>query len=328
MFSSVVSVFLCGDFGQLPPIADLPLFSQSKKGGLLSAQGKGVFSSFGMSIVLKQNHRQDVSENAFKDALIRLREGTILPEDYMVFAARGKDREQKHVIDQFANEIHLMASHAMEDDHNMGMLRKLGAPAYRIKAAHGGGRKAELAKPNEAGLHKNLVLASGARVMLRTNLWTEMGLTNGSMGIATGVIAQANDTMPKCVLVRFPDYKGPAVIPSDPCIVPVPPFTSKFGTDKSLTRTNIPLSLAWAITIHKSQGQTYDKAAVDLGPKEIALGLTYVALSRVRKASGLLLIDNYSKDRVTGINKNPKHQERRDAESWLDSLVGAVNMEL
>ena len=220
-----------------------------------------------------------------------------------------------------------MATHTMEDEHNMMMLKKLGVPVYKIKASHAGGRKAEMARATEAGLPKNLTLAPGARVMLRTNMWTKMGLTNGSMGTVTGVIASENDTMPICVLVRFPDYKGPAAIPGDPSIVPVPPFTSKFGTDKSLMRTTIPLSLAWAITIHKSQGQTYDKAAVNLGDKELSVGLTYVALSRVKKATGLLMKGNYSEDRIMGINKNPKHQERRDAEHWLDSLCHGAGME-
>ena len=250
-----------------------------------------------------------------------------MAKDYRVFSSRGMHLATKHEKDLFTGTVHLMATYTMEDDHNMGMLKTLGVPVYKIKASHAGGRKAEMAKTNEAGLPKSLVIAPGARVMLRTNLWTKMGLTNGSMGVVTGVIAAENDTMPKCVLVRFPDYKGPAVIPGDPCVVPVPPFTSKFGTDKSLMRTNIPLSLAWAITIHKSQGQTYDRAAVDLGNKELSLGLTYVAISRVKKASGLLMIGNYSEDRVMGINRNPKHQERRDAESWLDSLGSSVGAE-
>ena len=203
-----------------------------------------------MSIVLKQNHRQDSSEKDFKGALLRLREGTLLHKDYRVFASRGIHLASKHEVDRFTDAVHLMATHTMEDDHNMGMLKSLGVPVFKIKASHGGGRKAEMAKTNEAGLPKNLVLAPGARVMLRTNLWTKKGLTNGSMGEVTGVIATENDNMPKFFSVRFHDYKGPTAIPGDPCIVTVPPSTSKFGTDKSLVRTNIPLSLAWVITNH------------------------------------------------------------------------------
>ena len=58
--------------------------------------------------------------------------------------------------------------------------------------------------------------------------------------------------------------------------------------DKVLTRTQFPLRLAWAITIHKSQGLTLDKAVINLGELDFTPGLSFVAMSRVKKLSGLL----------------------------------------
>ena len=72
--------------------------------------------------------------------------------------------------------------------------------------------------------------------------------------------------------------------------------------------------------MHKSQGQTYEKCTLVVGEKELALGLTYVGLSRVKTIQGLLLRGNYSLRRFTKINDNPKHKERVAAEAWLDTL--------
>ncbi len=53
--------------------------------------------------------------------------------------------------------------------------------------------------------------------------------------------------------------------------------------------TQFPLRLAWAVTIHKSQGASYETAIVDLGPRAFSPGQTYVALSRLTALDGLYL---------------------------------------
>lgn len=60
---------------------------------------------------------------------------------------------------------------------------------------------------------------------------------------------------------------------------------------EKLERQQFPLKLAWSITIHKAQGLTLNDVWVDLGPSEKAAGLTYVALTRVRTISPILLLN-------------------------------------
>lgn len=86
-------------------------------------------------------------------------------------------------------------------------------------------------------------------------------------------------------MVEFDKYSGPGINGSN--LFPFTTLTRTF-TEKntSCTRRQFPLVLAWAITIHKSQGITLETAVVDIGAEEMHIGLTYVASTRVKTLNG------------------------------------------
>lgn len=119
---------------------------------------------------------------------------------------------------------------------------------------------------NDATYVPHLELCIGAQVMLLVNVDIDAGLVNGSRGV---IIDFRSDGLP---IVQF--LHGP------PHIVGVHEWQS--NDNPTIIRKQIPLRVAYAITIHKSQGATLDCALIDIGNSTFECGQAYVALSRVR----------------------------------------------
>lgn len=87
--------------------------------------------------------------------------------------------------------------------------------------------------------------------------------------------------------------------------MPIFPVTSHINDTNrvNLERQQLPLRVAWSITIHKSQELTLKKSWVDLGPSENVAELAYVALSRVRKLTDLV-IEPLKFERLQSIKKH------------------------
>jgi ATP-dependent DNA helicase PIF1 len=117
-----------------------------------------------------------------------------------------------------------------------------------------------------------LTLAVGAQVMLLVNLDQDAGLVNGSRGVVTGF---SPGGLP---LVKFRNQTTSILIERKPWWLP---------DHDGIGRAQIPLKVAYAITIHKSQGATLDSALVDIGSSTFEFGQAYVALSRVKSLEGL-----------------------------------------
>lgn len=117
-------------------------------------------------------------------------------------------------------------------------------------------------------------------------------------------------SLPSIVLVKFDGYMGPPFPGCDESVVPILPVYRPYDyKGASCTRTQFPLRLSYAITVHKSQGLTLPKVVLNLNQKEHAAGLSYVAVSRVKTLDSLLFEEPFDHDRFTG-GKSLTYKER------------------
>ena len=159
------------------------------------------------------------------------------------------------------------------------------------------------------------------------NLWPDVGLRNCETGTIDDFIYQNNSQppdLPIAVNVKFGNYTGPSISHSDPSCVPICPITASTQlSDCFHERQQLPLKLAWAITIHKSQGLTLPEDWIDIGKSENTPGVSYVALSRVKLLSSCV-IEPMTYERLRSLRSSKTLQYRLNEESRLDQMALAT----
>ncbi|XP_066914869.1 uncharacterized protein [Clytia hemisphaerica] len=316
-----ISIILVGDVAQLPPVMDDVLYHSFPKNEIAVA-GYLAYCCFRTVVKLKANMRsagEDESQKKFRKALKNLRNGKSTMEDWNFFLTRQP--EKNHV--DYNKCIRLSFANEVVREHNGKMLDSLQSPIAVIKAKNTP-PSASKSSSEEFGLANEVFLAKGAKVMLTRNLWSDVGLCNGSLGIVKDIIFQRNHlppALPIAVIVKFDRYTGPSFFDDEDNCVPIVPIIETSSEDNvQKERMQIPLKLAWSITIHKSQGLTLDKVVVDLGKKESMDGLTYVALSRVKKLNDMV-IESFPFERINKLSDGKRFKFRVREESRLEELA-------
>ncbi|KAK3922031.1 ATP-dependent DNA helicase [Frankliniella fusca] len=296
-------VYLIGDIRQLPPVGDTTLYSTAVSESADVQRGKLVYQSFERSIILTVSQRQ--ADESFRDALDHLSVGTSDEADFARFSARFKMNVPAAERELFRDAMHVYTKRDEVAAHNLAKLVELDEPVALLLARHNNAKAKEGSADAAQGLEKEVRLSKGSRVMLRSNLWLAAGLVNGATGTVVDIIYEPNkappNDLPVAVMVRFDKYSGPTMADGS-----VPIATQLRGWDDSqgthCTREQFPLCLAYAITVHKAQGLTVERAVVNVGQRDFQVGLIYVAMSRVKSWDGLLLDPEFSLNRMTDMS--------------------------
>ena len=272
-----VQLLMVGDLHQLPPVV------KQNEWALLSDHYKTLyfFGSLALqktdpvTIELKHIYRQ--ADNQFIELLNKVRNNKMDDEVLQQLNSRYRKDFQPPDEDGY---IILTSHNASAQEINKEKLQRLKGKTYRYKAEIKGDFPAK-AYPTEEELEFKL----GAQVMfVKNDISQEKLYYNGKIGQITYLDEEY-------IKVRC---KGDA---SDIYVSPLDWYNMKYSLDKRSkevkeevkgTFTQIPLKAAWAITIHKSQGLTFERAIID-AEAAFAHGQVYVALSRCKSFEGVIL---------------------------------------
>lgn len=272
-----VQLLMIGDLQQLTPVVkpqeeqllgkyyDTPYFFGSKALRLINY----------VTIQLTHVYRQQ--DQGFIDILNHVRTGKPTPEDLNILNSRCNPSFIPRPEDGY---IRLTTHNRMADSYNENELLKLPGKRYNFNA------KIEGVFPESSyPAEPDLMLKKGAQVMFIKNDASGKHLYyNGRIGHVEGFDGEE-------ILVRCPGDKEAIKVSRDVwenTRYEINPESKTIEPHVEGTFTQYPLRLAWAITIHKSQGLTFDHAIIDAG-LSFAPGQVYVALSRCKSLEGLVL---------------------------------------
>ena len=256
-----IQVILSGDFFQLPPVNR----GDGRAGGFV-VYGDAWREIDPVICYLEEQHRQD--DVGLLEILNALRAGDVRRHH----AERLLERTQVTPPDDTITELH--TTNANVDSINQTRLDALDGDEVTYEWTTTGAKNYVENLQRSVLAPAALRLKPGALVMAVKNA-ADRKYANGSLGVVTDF--DPNTNYP---IVEFRSGKTLTLLPET--------WELRDGDKKRASVTQIPLRLAWAITVHKSQGMTLDAARIDLR-RAFVEGMGYVALSRVRNLENLYL---------------------------------------
>lgn len=304
-----VQILYIGDLYQLPPVAKTEEWEILKE----HYESPFFFHSHAakqappLYIELKKIYRQ--SDPQFIDLLNRVRNNNITQEDLQLLNSRYEGRYTPPASE---NYITLCTHNYKADAVNASELDKLPGKLYRF---HGSieGDFSDKSLPTEMELR----LKEGAQVIfIKNDQEQERRYYNGKLAVVSKIREDE-------ITVSFPDSKTELTIEKETwrnIRYTLNRETEKVEEEEIGSFTQYPIRLAWAITIHKSQGLTFHKAVLDAG-NSFAAGQVYVALSRCSTFEGLVLQSKISFDSISTDPRVIEFAQKEQAANELEALL-------
>jgi ATP-dependent exoDNAse (exonuclease V) alpha subunit len=230
------------------------------------------------TIELQTVHRQ--KETSFVKLLDHLRSDCVPSQDIQTWNTR---HEPYFDPQEDPGYIHLTTTNKMAKARNDHELKQLPGKIWKLKA-HTIGELPDRRMPSE----ETLAVKEGARIMFTTTD-PEKRWVNGTLGTISRIHKKGLSKLP-ALEVELGDGKEVIVTPFKWEMFEYQHDGTSIEESVVGSYTQYPITLAWAVTIHKAQGKTFDRVLVDIGWGTFAHGQLYVALSRCTTFNGLVLL--------------------------------------
>ena len=266
-------VILAGDPYQLPPVvtsAEEPIISKFYKTPYFFSAKVYDHANF-QSLDLIEIHRQH--DEKFIKLLNLIRHANVNVQDLKPI---NDNLVELHGMGFENRGVTLSTTNRVADTINQTHLLKLSGPEYEFEAEIIG----KFPEKKNATIPRKLLLRKGARVMTLKNTGK---FKNGD----TGTITKLNK---KNIVIKLDSGNQEFVVLREKwenIRYRVVPHSNEIKTEVIGELRQFPLRLAWAITVHKSQGMTFDRVNIDYSQSPFVGGQTYVAISRCRTIEGL-----------------------------------------
>ena len=293
-----MNVLFVGDILQLPPVTGLPVFAKLTNKLIVSRLSSMASVNIWKDAIVYDelciNERQKKDGN-YTEILNQVRCGSVTQDSLDKLKERVIEGNVLEKYIELTNNgfspICLFPTRKACKEFNQQMLCTLDTQLHNIACVDeidatlstknwSSKEQKNLDKLNQdsnstGGLEAEITLAVGACVMLQRNIDTKEGLVNGALGTVTRISSSK-------VMVKFDHLENACAIEK---------IRGRFLLQKTFCvyRRQFPLSIAYAVTIHKCQGLSLDCAIVDLSSNIFCAGMAYVAISRVRTLDGLFL---------------------------------------
>ncbi|XP_071606535.1 ATP-dependent DNA helicase PIF1 [Heliangelus exortis] len=260
-----IQLIICGDFLQLPPVC------KANEETKFCFQAKSWRKCIQINMELTEVRRQ--TDKTFVSLLNAVRLGRCTEEVTRLLMQTATNRSERDGI--LATRL---CTH--KDDveiTNKKRLQQLQGEVHTFEALDSDPMLVKLIDA-QCPVGGRVELKLGAQVMLAKNLDVSQGLVNGARGVVVGFESEEKG-LPK---VRF--------LCGVTQVIKMEKWVFKGPSGVQLSRQQLPLKLAWAISIHKSQGMSLDCVEISLS-RVFESGQAYVALSRARSLAGLRVLD-------------------------------------